>query len=139
MQVQFVKNSDQRSQVYFEANLVDFSAEGVQIKLNFSDPLLVSVGEAPDFVKIKLQKEFFMNPIADDWSSRMRHLARLPNYETDEYVIITEELPLLMANDEEFEKLTLKIFGSISSSQVRLAHRRACWSSNSSSHSSSRF
>ena len=44
LHVQFVKNSEELEQKYFTSNLTSFSEQGIQVNLNFSDPLLVSAG-----------------------------------------------------------------------------------------------
>lgn len=44
------------------SNLTTFTPEGLMIKLNFSDPLLVSQGEYADSIKIKLLKSYFLQP-----------------------------------------------------------------------------
>ena len=62
LQVVYEKNSEEKDQAYFGYNLTDFSPAGVTIKLNFSDPLLVSQGYDNDLVKIRLLKSYFMEP-----------------------------------------------------------------------------
>ena len=73
MHVVFVKNSEESEQKFFASNLTDFTASGLEIKLNFSDPLLVSQGEQNDQVRIKILKNYFMEPKTDaDSTSRRR-------------------------------------------------------------------
>ena len=62
MHVTFLKNSYEKEQKFFFSNLTDFTPEGIKIKLNFSDPLLVSQGQDADQVRIKLLKSFFLTP-----------------------------------------------------------------------------
>ncbi len=62
MHVTFTKNSEELDQKYLMSNLTTFTPEGLNIQLNFSDPLLVSQGEYADFIKIKLLKSFFLQP-----------------------------------------------------------------------------
>ena len=62
MHVTFLKNSYEKEQKFFFSNLTDFTPEGIKIKLNFSDPLLVSQGKDADQVRIKLLKSFFLTP-----------------------------------------------------------------------------
>ena len=62
MHVTFLKNSYEKDQKFFFSNLTDFTPEGIKIKLNFSDPLLVSQGQDADQVRIKLLKSFFLTP-----------------------------------------------------------------------------
>lgn len=42
MNVQFEQNSEEIAQKFFYSELVDFTPDGIQINLNFSDPLLIS-------------------------------------------------------------------------------------------------
>ena len=58
--VLFVKNSEEISQEKFSIEIEDFSPEGINIALNFSDPLLVSQGQEADMVKVMLLKSFFL-------------------------------------------------------------------------------
>ena len=60
LHVTFVKNSDEDDQRYFATNLTHFTAEGIELQLNFSDPLLISAGENADFIRIKMLKSYFM-------------------------------------------------------------------------------
>ena len=39
--------------------MAEFTPEGISIQLDFSDPLLVSQGDEPDQVNIRLKKSFF--------------------------------------------------------------------------------
>ena len=40
--VKFVQNSEELPQKFFASNLTSFEKDGIQISLNFSDPILVS-------------------------------------------------------------------------------------------------
>ena len=60
--VVFLKNSYESEQRYFLSNLTDFTSAGLKIRLNFSDPLLVSQGESRDQIVVKIHKQYFMNP-----------------------------------------------------------------------------
>ena len=62
MYINFSKNSDETDQKYFSSLLTDFTESGLEIKLNFSDPLLVSQGEVADQVNIYLKKDYFFEP-----------------------------------------------------------------------------
>ena len=57
--VSFIQNSDEKAQNYFKQTVVEFKSSGLDIQLDFSDPLLISQGEVPDQVIIKLLKSFF--------------------------------------------------------------------------------
>ena len=68
--VSFIQNSDEKEQNYFKQTVVEFKSSGLDIQLDFSDPLLISQGEVPDQVKIKLLKSFFTQ--VDGASQRRR-------------------------------------------------------------------
>ena len=61
IEVTFVKNTEEPDQRYFNFNLTAFDSKGLEIKMNFSDPLLVSTSR-DDEVKIKISQEYFMTP-----------------------------------------------------------------------------
>ena len=82
--------------------MTDFSSEGLTIRLNFSDPLLVSQGEFKDQIRIKLHKSYFLTPIPNEWQD-LRQLAIYK--EEGDYLVWTEDLPLQFASQEAFEKL----------------------------------
>lgn len=48
LSVKFLKFTEEKDQDFFNYELVSFKPEGIQIRLNFSDPLLVSQGEYAD-------------------------------------------------------------------------------------------
>ena len=106
MHVTFVQNSEENPQAFFVSDLTEFTPKGIQINLNFSDPLFVSQGEMADHVRIKLKKEYFMSPGGDAYR---RSLGSLSQYDDGEYLIFTEELPLLMASKEEYETLSDRV------------------------------
>lgn len=60
MHVTFEQNSEEAPQSYFNAKLIEFTSSEVQIRLNFSDPLLVSQGSQSDQVKVRLKKSYFL-------------------------------------------------------------------------------
>ena len=60
LHVQFVKNSEEVGQKYFASNLTNFSESGIEINLNFSDPLLISAGGYADQVSIKMLRSYFL-------------------------------------------------------------------------------
>ena len=60
MHVAFEQNSEEKEQKYFLQNMVNFDSRGVQINLNFSDPLLISQGQEADTLVIKLLKSYFL-------------------------------------------------------------------------------
>ena len=64
LHIKFVKNSEELEQKYFSSNLTTFSESGLEVFLNFSDPLLISAGQEADKVKIKINKNFFLRPQA---------------------------------------------------------------------------
>ena len=51
-----------------------------------------------DHVKIRLLKEYFMNPRDDSWKQKLRNLASIAKYDDGEYLTFTQELPLMMAS-----------------------------------------
>lgn len=62
MHVTFEQNSEEEQQRYFVQDLVNFDSGGIQINLNFSDPILISQGSEADTVVIKLLKSYFLKP-----------------------------------------------------------------------------
>ena len=52
--------SDEVDQKDFNYKLLEFTQAGIKIKIWFSDPLLVSQGEEPDRVRVRLRKSFFL-------------------------------------------------------------------------------
>lgn len=80
-------------------NIVSFNNRGVQINLNFSDPMLVSQGQEADTVVIKLLKSYFLRPDPVLAMMQGRVLATLE--EDDEYLIIREDLPRQFVSEEE--------------------------------------
>ena len=57
--VDFIQNSDEASQSQFSNKLLEFTPAGIKIQISFGDPLLVSQGEEPDRVRVRLLKSFF--------------------------------------------------------------------------------
>ena len=53
-------DTDSQTQAYFNYELVDFSNEQIQLRLNFSEPLTVSTELTPDTVMVRLSKAFFL-------------------------------------------------------------------------------
>ena len=64
LHITFVKNSEELEQKYFSSNLTTFSESGIEVFMNFSDPLLISAGQEADKVRIKMSKNFFLRPQA---------------------------------------------------------------------------
>ena len=62
LDVTFIKRSEEPEQKDFKANLTSFTESGLVIKMHFSHPLLVSMGDDPDRVNVRLLKSFFMTP-----------------------------------------------------------------------------
>lgn len=59
LQVIYVQNSEEALQSSFYNSLLEFTPAGIKIKIGFGDPLLVSQGEEPDKIKVRLLKQFF--------------------------------------------------------------------------------
>ena len=57
--VVFVQNSDEDEQRKFSSSITEFTSAGLSVQLDFSDPLLVSHGDSPDEVTVKILKSFF--------------------------------------------------------------------------------
>ena len=75
--------------------MMSFKPGGIEISLNFSQPLLVSQGEVPDIVKIELSKYVFLNREPQDL------YRKLSVKETAFEVIFEENLPQLLASAAE--------------------------------------
>lgn len=88
--------------------MTEFKAGGIQINLNFSDPLLVSAGEEADRIRVKLLKSFFLVPdygLALGYSRSLAQLQQQSFIEDDEYIIIEHDLPTMMKSLAELVSL----------------------------------
>ena len=43
--VDFKKRSEEEDQLYFDYEMIDYTESGIMIRLNFSNPILVSQGD----------------------------------------------------------------------------------------------
>lgn len=75
------------------SNLTTFTNDGININLNFSDPILVSQGKTADKIKINLLKSYFLVPDAGLVSGMPRSLAASNLSEDEQYIIIEHEIP----------------------------------------------
>ena len=77
------------------SNLTDFENGGIRIKLNFSDPLLVSQGRDADRIYIKLLKSYFLQPDPMKSKGWTRSLADVGTVyrEDDLYLIVEHDMP----------------------------------------------
>ena len=64
--VDFKKKSEEEDQVYFDYELIDYTESGIMIRLNFSNPILVSQGNQADQIRITLSNSFFLEPKKED-------------------------------------------------------------------------
>lgn len=63
MSVSYELNSFEKPQKFLHNNLTQFTEGELQIKLNFSDPLLISQGiDQADVIVIRLLKSYFLRP-----------------------------------------------------------------------------
>ena len=99
MHITFEQNSEEKEQKYFLQNIVSFDNKGVQLKLNFSDPMLVSQGEEADTVVIKLLKSYFLRP--DPVLAMMQGRSLVTMEEDEEYLIIKADLPRQFFSEED--------------------------------------
>lgn len=92
MHVQFIHNSDEEPQRYLMSNLTAFTSYGININLNFSDPVLVSQGETADKIQIKLLKSYFLltDPLLSSGYTRSLASSYSPRVIQDEDYIIIE-------------------------------------------------
>lgn len=79
--------------------MVRFESNGIQINLNFSDPLLISQGQKADQVVIRLLKSYFLrsDPVLVELNNRK--LATLE--EDEEYLVIRADVPRQMMSEED--------------------------------------
>ena len=108
MHVEFIHNTDEEPQRYLMSNLTTFTNRGIDIHLNFSDPILVSQGENADKLRIKLLKSYFL--VADPLLSTgyTRSLATASPYrliEDDEYIVFEHEIPRQLRDAAETSAL----------------------------------
>lgn len=97
--VSFIQNSDEKEQNYFKQTVVEFKSSGLDIQLDFSDPLLISQGEVPDQVIIKLLKSFFTQV---DGASQRR---RLQSDDESPYHEFIYDVPKQVKSKEELVSL----------------------------------
>lgn len=91
-------------QAYFKWNLTTFDESGIHIKLNFSDPMMLSQSLDEDEVHIKLKKSFFL--MAGMGSRFLPGRLLVSTYEeTDEFFILKESIPRQDADSEEAAKV----------------------------------
>ena len=69
--------------------------------MTFGEPLLVSQGETPDKVKIKILKDFFLSDTLTVDSRRVLNIR-----ETAQYIIFEEDLPKLVRDTDEAQSIT---------------------------------
>ena len=60
--VDFKKRSEEEDQLYFDYEMIDYTESGIMIRLNFSNPILVSQGDQADLIRITLLNSFFLEP-----------------------------------------------------------------------------
>lgn len=89
--------------------MTTFTERGLNINLNFSDPLLVSAGDFADTVSIKMLKSYFLQPspyLASElglYQLPYRNLQSLSK--KDGYIVFKEDLPRQARNEEELQTL----------------------------------
>ena len=64
--VDFKKRSEEEDQLYFDYEMIDYTESGIMIRLNFSNPILVSQGDQADLIRITLLNSFFLEPKIED-------------------------------------------------------------------------
>ena len=64
--VDFKKRSEEEDQLYFDYEMIDYTESGIMIRLNFSNPILVSQGDQADLIRITLLNSFFLEPKNED-------------------------------------------------------------------------
>ena len=99
MHVAFEQNSEEKEQKYFLQNMVNFDSRGVQINLNFSDPLLISQGQEADTLVIKLLKSYFLR--IDPVLAMMQGRSLATIQEDEEYLIIKADLPRQFKSEQD--------------------------------------
>ena len=82
--IKFIQHSEEEEQEYFFGNITSFTSSKLDVKLSFSEPLLVSTGSVPDKVEIKLLKSYFLEPETQRrlLSSNCREMALRREYAT---------------------------------------------------------
>lgn len=100
LQVNFVQNSDEALQSSFYNKLLEFSPAGIKIKVGFGDPLLVSQGEEPDRIKVRLLKNFFTQT-----TDSGRRLQATEENEEEYYHIYVFDAPKQVTSKNELESL----------------------------------
>ena len=73
--------------------MTELTEAGILIKMTFGKPLYVSQGDIPDQVVIKINKDYFLSP---NNGRRM-----LLSKETESQFILTENIPKLLASEQE--------------------------------------
>lgn len=98
-EVIFVQNSDEKPQSFFDQSIAGFTSAGISVNLNFSDPLLISQGEVPDSVEIRLLKSFFTQVDENAAGGKLRRLED----EENPYHVFTYEVPKQVKSKDELE------------------------------------
>lgn len=105
LHVVFVKNSEELDQKFFSSNLTDFTPNGINIQLNFSDPLLISQGDEADSLRIKMLKSFFLIPDQLNGNIRSLQVESAVLTENQEYLMITANIPKQVPSEAELAQI----------------------------------
>lgn len=102
MSVSYELNSFEKPQRYLYNNLTLFTEGELHIKLNFSDPLLISQGmDQADVIVIRLLKSYFLRPNGYH-ATQLNNGRELATLDEDEsYLIIRQDIPKQVATEEE--------------------------------------
>ena len=66
--------------------------------MSFGEPLFVSQGDEPDKAVVKINKDYFLNQLDIDSGTQRRMLL---SKETQSQYIFTQDIPKLLASEEE--------------------------------------
>jgi hypothetical protein len=63
-----MRGDQQMNSFFDQMNVINWDEQGLEVKFDFVQPLNISVGQNPDYVVGKIQKEYFAFFISDsDW------------------------------------------------------------------------
>ena len=83
----------------------EFTQFGIKIKIGFGDPLLVSMGEEPDRIRVRLLKNFFTSQ-TDQSDGRLLQSLTVEEYSEEEfYHIYIYDAPKQVRGQDELENI----------------------------------
>lgn len=110
----FTQNSDEIDQTgNFTFNLTVFFPDYIQIQLIWNDPTLISQGDQPDLIEIRLSRYFFLNhevnytgdesPLPKPWDRKRFLRSKIAEYPDSSHPTLDYILPKMVSSREMLE------------------------------------